>query len=207
MLVATPLLSLEMLINRHIQASTPARALLERLQGRSFAIAFAGQGRTVLRVHLAAHREGLRITLDHDLPADANVRGSPASLIRLVAGRAQGGSHQAGVTVEGDATVVQGFEHLFQHARPDVDAELARLIGDQSAHYALKAARQALASGRRVLESLTRSTSEYLVEEGRDVVGRAELAAFHDDVDDLRDDVARFEARLARMTPRAEVRS
>ncbi len=207
MLVTTPLLSLELLINRQIEASTPARALLQRLQGRSFAIALDGQGRTLVRLHLAAHREGLRLTLGDTVPADANVRGSPAALVRLVAGRAQGGSHQPGVTVEGDATVVQGFEHLFQQARPDVEAELARLIGDQSAHHALKAARGVLASGRRVLGSLARSTSEYLVEEGRDVVGGAELAAFHDDVDHLRDDVARFEARLARLAPLAEVRS
>jgi ubiquinone biosynthesis protein UbiJ len=56
------------------------------------------------------------------------------------------------------------------------------------------------AAGRRLFSSLARSTGDYLVEEGRDVVGRLELNAFNEDVDRLRDDVARLEARLDRLS-------
>jgi ubiquinone biosynthesis protein UbiJ len=205
MLVASPLLSLESLLNRQIAASTPARDGLARLEGRSFAVVIEGGQQPLLRLHLAAAREGLRLSLD-DSPADATVSGSPAGLIRLLGGRAQGGHHQPGVNVEGDATVVQSFEQLFHHARPDVEAELTRLIGPLSAHYALRAARGALATGRRVFETLTRSTGEYLVEESRDVVGRAELDAFHSDIDRLRDDVERMAARLDRLAHAQEAR-
>lgn len=41
--------------------------------------------------------------------------------------------------------------------------------------------------------------AEYLTEESRDVVPRAELEAFYDDVDALRDDVERLAAKLARL--------
>ena len=41
--------------------------------------------------------------------------------------------------------------------------------------------------------------AEYLTEESRDVVPKAELEAFHDDVDALRDDVERMAARVARL--------
>jgi Uncharacterized protein conserved in bacteria len=37
------------------------------------------------------------------------------------------------------------------------------------------------------------------VEESRDVVGRAELAAFNDEVDAVRDDVERLAARIGRL--------
>ena len=61
----------------------------------------------------------------------------------------------------------------------------------------------ALASGLRqarvVGAGLAATTAEYVVEESRDVVGRDELDAFHDDVDVLRDDVERMAARVARL--------
>ena len=41
--------------------------------------------------------------------------------------------------------------------------------------------------------------AEYLTVESRDVVPRAELDAFHDDVDALRDDAERLAARIARL--------
>jgi len=44
-----------------------------------------------------------------------------------------------------------------------------------------------------------RSAAEYVTEESRDVVARAELDAFLDDVDTLRDDVDRLAARVSRL--------
>ena len=43
------------------------------------------------------------------------------------------------------------------------------------------------------------TAAEYVVEESRDVVPRAELEAFHDDVDGLNDDVERLSARIGRL--------
>ena len=53
--------------------------------------------------------------------------------------------------------------------------------------------------GRRIAGNLARDSADYLVEERREVVGRAELEAFHDDVDALRDRVERLAARVARL--------
>jgi ubiquinone biosynthesis protein UbiJ len=198
MLSASALMSLESLLNRQIDASTPARERLARLVGRSFAVALEGGTRPLLRLHFEAAREGLRLSFG-DAPADANVRGSVINLLLLLSGREDGGHHQPGVTVEGDATVVQGFEQLFRHAKPDVEAELERLLGPTPALYASKAARRAFAVGQQLWTTLTRSTGEYLTEERRDVIGRAELESFYGDVDRLRDDVERIAARLDRL--------
>ena len=50
-----------------------------------------------------------------------------------------------------------------------------------------------------VAVNLAETAAEYVTEESRDVVPRAELEAFHDDVDALRDDVERIAAKLARL--------
>jgi ubiquinone biosynthesis protein UbiJ len=55
--------------------------------------------------------------------------------------------------------------------------------------------RQARAAG----QALTESGAEFLTEESRDVVGKAELHAFYDDVDAVHDDVERLAARIARL--------
>ncbi|MCW0417481.1 Ubiquinone biosynthesis accessory factor UbiJ [Xanthomonas sacchari] len=63
------------------------------------------------------------------------------------------------------------------------------------------AARSALQQARRSAQDLAQSAAEYVTEESRDVVARAELEAFYDDVDVLRDDIERLAARVARLQP------
>lgn len=195
---AAPLLRpFEALVNRNLRASTPARELLATLTGRSFAIQLETPlGGRLLRLRLAAAAGGVAVG-SGDEPADASVTGTPLGLAALLAGRSGGRVTAAGVTVAGDAEVATAFEQLLRYARPDLEEELARLVGDVPAHYAARAARGALAWGRRAVDSLARNAGEYLTEEGRDLVPRAELESFHAGVDRIRDDVDRAEARLA----------
>jgi len=146
---ATPLLTpFETLVNRNLAASTPARAELARLAGRSFAIEVGTPvGGRLLRVRLAARAEGLAVTSDEE-PADASVRGTPLGLAALLAGRRNGRYSAAGVTITGDAEVASAFEKLLKHARPDAEEELARLVGDVPAYYAAGGARGALEGGK-----------------------------------------------------------
>jgi ubiquinone biosynthesis protein UbiJ len=194
----------ESLVNRNIGASTPARALLRSLAGRSFAVEVSAPGggpRPRLRLRLAASELGLNAA-QSDEPADATVAGTPLGLVALLAGRAGGRLATGGATVTGDADVAQAFEKLLGYARPDPEEELARLVGDIPAHYAADAARAALAFGRRAGDSLTRSLAEFLTEESRDLVPRAELDAFAAGVDRTRDDVERAAARLTALERR-----
>jgi ubiquinone biosynthesis accessory factor UbiJ len=204
-MAAPPLLRpFEALVNRNLRASTPARALLATLAGRSFAIQVETPvGGRLVRLRLAASAEGLSITTG-DGPVDASVTGSPLGLAALLAGRGEGRFTAAGVVITGDAEVAAAFEKLLYHARPEFEEELARLVGDVPAHYAARAAKGAVEWGRRALGSLARNVGEYLVEEGRDVVPGPELEAFHSGIDRIREDVDRAEARVALAAARLE---
>ena len=59
--------------------------------------------------------------------------------------------------------------------------------------------REGLRAGSKLARDLARDAAEYVTEESRDVVAKAELAAFHDDVDALRDRAERLAARVARL--------
>ena len=197
-MAAAPLLGpVTALVNRNLRASTPARELLAQLAGRSFAVQVETPlGGRLLRLRLAATADGLAIGSGEE-PADAAVTGTPLGLAALLAGRSDGRYTAAGVGIAGDAEIAAAFEKLLRYARPELEEELARLVGDVPAHYAARAASGALEWGRRAARSLARNVGEYLTEEGRDLVPRAELETFHAGVDRIREDVDRAEARLA----------
>jgi ubiquinone biosynthesis protein UbiJ len=106
------------------------------------------------------------------------------------------------VHIEGDAEVAQAFSELLKHARPDLEEELSRVVGDVAAHQIGNIARSALAFGRRASDTFARNVAEYLQEEGRDLPTRIEADEFIAGVDAIRDDVDRLEARLVLLEAR-----
>ena len=100
------------------------------------------------------------------------------------------------VHIEGDAEAAQAFRDLLKAAQPDLEEELARVVGDVAAHQMSNAARGALQFGRRMVDTFAQNLSEFLQEESRDVVTRIEVDEFVTAVDKLREAVDRAEARL-----------
>jgi ubiquinone biosynthesis protein UbiJ len=104
--------------------------------------------------------------------------------------------------VHGDAEIASAYQKLIAAARPDLEEELSRLVGDLPARrlslFARRAAGWARSAGRTALENV----AEYLQEEGRDVVGRHELDEFLEGVDRTREAADRIEARVARLERR-----
>ena len=184
----------EKMLNRHIAASSRARALLAELDGRSMELRFTA---TPLRIRLAAGPEGVEVRPAGDEPADAVIEGTPFSFLRLATGEASKSIRAGGMDVKGDAEIAEGFRRLLDAARPDLEEELSRLTGDVAAHYLAGFARDALDFSRRAGDSIARSLAEYLTEESRDLPVRLEVEEFLEGVDRLRESVDRLDARVA----------
>jgi ubiquinone biosynthesis accessory factor UbiJ len=184
----------EKLVNRHIAASSRARALLAELSGRSMELRFAA---TPLRVRISAAADGLSVRPAADEASDAVIEGTPLSFLRLATGDAAQSIRAGGTEVHGDAEIADGFRKLLDAARPDLEEELSRITGDVAAHYLAGFARDALAFGRRARDSIARDAAEYLTEESHDLPTRIEVDEFLADVDRLREAVDRMDARLA----------
>ncbi len=190
---------LEEMLNRNVAGSRRAQELTRRLDGRALELELRD---TPLRIFMEAHEGRIALSERRDTPADARLSGTPLSLLSLAGPEAEGRLRSGNVRIEGDAEIAQAFRELLEHSRPDFEEELSRMVGDVAARRVANLARELLDFGRRAGDSLATSAAEYLQEEGRDVPVRIEVEEFLREVDRLRDDVERFEARLAGLPPR-----
>ncbi len=189
---------LQDVLNRNVAGSRRAQELTRRLDGRALELEVTN---TPLRIFMEARDGRIVLAERRDTPADARLAGTPLALLALAGPEAEGRLRSGKVRIEGDAEIAQAFRELLEQTRPDLEEELSQIVGDVAARRVANLARDVLAFGRRATDSLATSAAEYLQEEGRDVPARIEVEEFLRDVDQLRDDVERLEARIARLAP------
>ena len=182
-------------LNRCIGESTAARELLARLAGTSFAVHVEGLGITAV---LRSDGERLSVGSDAEAPT-AVLRAAPFDLLRLVNADGVSGVKRTRAELSGDLEVAERYARLLKLARPDLEEEVAKWLGDLPAHALGEAARGARAWLARAGAALRMNAAEYLQEESRAVPAPLEAQAFYGDVERLRDDVERAAARLARL--------
>jgi ubiquinone biosynthesis protein UbiJ len=190
---------LELLINRGIGLSSTAQAMAAALDGKALDVRLDG---TPMALRLAAAEGQLRVTAPDQAPAAATLAGSPLAMIRLLGGDPQALIREGDVRMTGDTDVANQFRDLLHMARPDLEEELSRLVGDPVAHQLGDLARGFTALSARAAESVSRSLGEYLTEERRTLPTRTETEEFYRDVDRVANDVERAEARVARLKDR-----
>jgi ubiquinone biosynthesis protein UbiJ len=192
------------MMNRQIAVSTPARELCAELDGRTFAVQVRDSS---LSIALSVRDDG--VVIDTGLPTDADVvvSGSLPSLVRLAGPTGESLIRDGTVELKGDAIIAQRFRRLLRFARPDLEEELSRVTGDIVAHSAGDALRRVANWGREVRATMRQNVAEYLVEEREAVPRRFEVDEFRDELGRLRDDVARFEARLKQLESAAGQRA
>jgi ubiquinone biosynthesis protein UbiJ len=195
---------IELLINRGIGQSSTAQAMAAALDGKTLDVRLEG---TPLTLRLAASDGLLRVTAPGELPATALLAGTPLAMIRLLSGDPQGLIREGEVQMSGDTDVANQFRDLLHMARPDLEEELSKVVGDPLAHHLGNMAREFRDLGERTVKSISRSFGEYLTEERRTLPTAAEAAEFYRDVDQAANDVERVEARLALLRERLKDRA
>lgn len=100
---------------------------------------------------------------------------------------------------QGDPALLATLDRVFRQLDWDVEADLAPLVGDIAAHRLHGLGRDALAGLRQAASALGVNASEYMVEEAELMARRVDVDRFNREVDTLADDVARLDARLARL--------
>lgn len=189
------------MINRQIEAKTPARELCAKLADRVMAIRVRN---TAIAIYLLVDNNQVRLSSDYEQDPDVVVSGSLLALTRLAGPAGEAVIRDGDVELSGDALLAQDFQKLLRYGRPDIEEELSGVVGDVAAHGIGTLFRNVGEWGREARATMRQNIGEYLQEESRAVPTRDEVDIFRGQVDTLRDDVARFEARLKTVEPRPD---
>ena len=190
------LLPVAKVLNRNIQATTPARELCRQLSGTVVAIRVRN---TALTAWFIVHDDSLELATESDREPDVSISGSILTLASM-AGESGLKSIRAGsLELTGDPVLADDFQRLLSYARPDIEEELSGIVGDAAAHRLGEIARSVGNWSRDARETMGENIREYLQEESRDLPSRYEVERFSANVNTLRDDVDRLEARIKRL--------
>lgn len=199
---ATPawLASAEAILNRNISASTRAGALAKRLEGATLQVDVDG----IARIRTTCCGGRAVLLAGDDSPVDALISGSAPALLQMFKAGTPSAQMQTSVQIRGDAEIANLYRDLFAAARPDLEEELSRWVGDMPARHLSLLAKSVRTWARRARRTAGENIAEYLQEEGRDLVTKTEMEEFLRGVDGVRESMDRIEARLISIERRAK---
>lgn len=191
--------ALESALNRLLALDPETLAGLAALEGRRLQLTVEAPA-----LALAVTVRDGRLTVgpaDGGREADLAVRGSVGGLLSQLPFLRP--ANAAGkVRIAGDADLARQLQKLASGFDPDWNLPFTDVFGELLGVQIATAVRAAFRAGRDGAARLARDAADYLTEESRDLVGRAELDAHFDDVDAMRDRVERLHARCQRLHQR-----
>ena len=195
--------ALELALNRALALDAETPAALRGLDGQRVALTLTSPP---LALEIRVDGEVLRVgPRDAQREPDLGVRSTLAGLLGQLPHLLGGASRRddappiGKLRIEGDAELARRLQKLARDFDPDWQLPFVRVFGEIAGVQIAKTLAAGLRQAQVVAVNLAETAAEYVTEESRDVVPRAELEAFHDDVDALRDDVERIAAKLARL--------
>ncbi len=194
---ASILKMVEKVISKILQSDPESIAKLAEMEGKVLAVELSGLDRTI---YLKPGSAGVSLHSQCKREVDVTVRGTPVALLAMVKPEnRQTALSSRDVEVVGDLGLAQDMQSLF--AAMDIDWEelLSGMTGDVAAHQIGNFFRAFAKWGQETHQTVEMNLSEWLQFEVRMVPEQEEISSFLDEVDVLRADTDRLEARLKRL--------
>ena len=173
---------------------------LKRFQGRIIAFHITDIEQTF---YFFPDQQGIQIVSHYEGDADTVISGSMMAFARMAMADEKTKTtavFKGDISITGDIALGQHFQSLFKQLEIDWEEHVSHITGDVIAHSLGNAARGFLDWGKDAFNSLTMDVSEYIQYEARDVASGPEINHFNAQIDQLRSDVDRAEARVNRLS-------
>ena len=189
--------TLESALNNYLQLDPDSQRILEKMTGKCLAIELKGLDITLF---LLTDAKGIQIFSDYPDTPDATLSGTPMELLGLALEQQPGPAMFAeGVKISGDTELGQLFKRLFDSLDIDWEEHFSRYTGDIVAHKMGNLLRSGIDWSQQAGDILRQDIAEYLLQEDHLVPEKAELEGFYTDIDTLRDNTERLQARIQRI--------
>ncbi|MCG8434188.1 MAG: SCP2 sterol-binding domain-containing protein [Gammaproteobacteria bacterium] len=178
----------------YLDSDATARAYCKKMSGKIIAIELRELD---ARVYLLPGENGMEVFKDFEGEPDAVIAGTGPAFIAAALFHDQG--MPGGIHFSGDVELGQNVQKMLKELDFDWEEKLSQLVGDIAAHQISRAVRGFAEWGKQSIEIFGRDLTEYLQEETEDLPRRDEVNAFLHEVDELRIDSDRMQARFNKL--------
>ena len=198
MLMTGLLAAVELGLNRLLRMDSTALPRLAKLSGK--VIAVDGQS-AALQLFILPSADGLQLAAHWQAAADCSLRASPTDLLQLALAKDKTAVlHRPQLSLSGDSAVLLELAAVLQDLELDWEYELSRWLGPVASQVLGGHLRSRARWGSQSLSSLRQDLADYLSEESRSLVGQREADVRFAELDRLKLDLERLDARVARLT-------
>ncbi len=188
---------LEKALNQFLQMDQDIAFLLQPLAGKVVAIHIQPLAETLF---LCPNNDNIQILEQYSGEPDTTLTGSISSLAMMGLSETPLQSFFSGaVAIEGDIETGEQFQALFKQLDIDPEETLSHFTGDIIAHKTANLVRSNLNWKKQALENFKLNLTEFLQEETRDLPSKPEVDLYLDQVDDIRSDLDRLQARIEQL--------
>ena len=190
----------ESAVNRYLSLDPEISQQLGELEGRCIALDITAPKMTI---YCFPYAGGVTLQSEYETEADCHLSGSVSGLLKMIYSDNPTEVLSNGeVSIQGESRIAQMFSDILSQVDIDWEELLSKVTGDFAAYRignTIKAGRNWLLDGFRALQT---DSTDYLQEESGILPTEVEIERFIQEVDVLRDDVERLEARLRRLEAR-----
>jgi ubiquinone biosynthesis protein UbiJ len=184
-------------LNRVLALDSTALPRLARLSGRVIAVDCTAPA---LQLFILPSGEGLQLAGQWPGAVDCRLRAPATSLLRLATDTNKTAVlHSPQVELDGDSSALLELVGILQDLELDWEYELSRWLGPLASQLLGSHIRSQANWTGKTLDSLRLNLADYLNEESRSLVGQHEADARFAEVDRLKLDLDRLDARIERI--------
>jgi ubiquinone biosynthesis protein UbiJ len=192
--MASVLTPIEYAINTALNQDAETKALLSQFEGKQITIVLTDVNYTV-----TTRFNNSNITLTNETTGEAALTVSAKTLTLISVGQDPDKLFSANVNIHGDVQFAKQLQDVLEHFEFDWEALLANYTGDTLAYPIAHGLRQLGKWFKNNHHSTQMTIAEYLKEEVRLLPDKAEVNPFLNQIDILRADSDRLEAKIQRL--------
>lgn len=190
----SPLKPIELMLNTALAQDLETKAKLDQFEHRCIAINVSDFDKTI---NASVIQQQIHLSIDTELSADLTITGKALTLAKL--GRDPESLFSSEIDIHGDVQFAKQLRDLLEGFDFDWEAQLAKVTGDTLSYPIAHGIRQFGAWIKNTHQSLQETTAEYLKEEVRILPDKSQVNDYMADIDILRADSDRLEARIHRL--------